>query len=44
MAVDGVLAENEALRDAVVRETLGHEAENLQLALAQLAERGVHRL
>jgi hypothetical protein len=29
MAVDGVLAENEALRDAVVRATLGDQAENL---------------
>jgi hypothetical protein len=29
MAVDGVLAENEALRDVVVRETLGDQAENL---------------
>jgi len=29
MAVDGVLAENEALRDVVVRETLGDQTENL---------------
>jgi hypothetical protein len=29
MAVDGVLAENEALRDVVVRKTLGDQAENL---------------
>ena len=29
MAVDGVLAENEALRDVVVRETLRDQAENL---------------
>jgi hypothetical protein len=29
MAVDGVLAENQALRDVVVREALGDQAENL---------------
>ena len=29
MAVDGVLAENEALRDVVVRETLGDQTEHL---------------
>ena len=29
MAVDGVLAENEALRDVAVRETLGDQTENL---------------
>src|SRR5436309_15437046 len=44
MAVDGVVAEDEALRDVVVGETLGDEAENLQFALAETAERGIHRL
>ena len=34
MAIDGVLAENEALRDLVVRETLGDQAKHLQLSPA----------
>jgi hypothetical protein len=41
VAVDGVLAENEALRDVVIRETLGNETEYLELARAQLGERRV---
>ena len=44
MAVDGVLAENEALRDLVVRETLGNQTEHLQLTPGQAAERSIHRL
>ena len=41
MAVHGVLAENEALRDVTIRETHSDQVEHLQLASAQPAERGV---
>jgi hypothetical protein len=41
MPVDGVLAENEALRDVMVRVSLRDQTEHLQLAPAQNAERSV---
>ena len=44
MAIDGVLAENEALRDVVIREPLGDQTQHLQLAPAQNAEGSVCNL
>src|SRR5512133_1320735 len=44
VTVDGVLAEHEALGDIAIRETLCHQIEHLQLAPAQVTERGAGQL